>query len=112
MGNKKFAERIRAERLKKNLSQEELAKRLGIQKTRISMWETQGTVPRQDMLLTLCEFFGVSADYLLGNDEKGENPESEKIFSIQRNLSKLSPSELDTANDMLKAVFKKAFGGA
>lgn len=49
MGNAKFSERIKAERLKKNLGQEELAKKLGIQKTRVCMWETQGTVPRQDV---------------------------------------------------------------
>ena len=111
MPNKKFSERIKAERLKRGLSQDALAEILNIQKTRICMWETQGTVPRQDMLLRLCEYFGVSADYLLGNDEKTNNPNDEIINGLQRGFSKLNPEDLKKAQNILKAVFSDAFGG-
>ena len=88
-GNRVFAERIKAEREKMGLSTTDLAKKLGVQKTRISMWETNGTVPRQEMLFKLCELFNVSADYLLGNDRTdGKNPKNETICSIQRGLDK------------------------
>lgn len=49
----------------------ELAEKLGVQKSRVSMWETNGTIPRNDTLLKLCDFFNVTAVYLLGN-ENGE----------------------------------------
>lgn len=111
MGNTKFAERIKAERLKRKLGQEELAKALGIQKTRVCMWETQGTVPRQDVLLKLCDFFSVSADYLLGNDEIGNNPAEETFNQLQRGFSKLDPDDLEKAKNILKAAFGEAFGG-
>lgn len=111
MGNSKFSERIKAERIKRNLGQEELAKALGIQKTRVCMWETQGTVPRQDVLLKLCDFFNVSADYLLGNDGKGSNPTDETINQLQRGFSKLNPEDLEKAKNILKAAFSDAFGG-
>ena len=111
-GNEIFAERVKAEREKKGLSTTQLAERLGIQKTRVSMWETNGTVPRQDMLFKLCGFFDVSADYLLGNDKTdGRNPKNETISSIQRGLDKLSATDLETAQNILKAAFKDAFGG-
>ena len=55
-GNKTFAERVKAQREKIGLSSTELATKLGIQKTRVSMWETNGTVPRQDMLFKVCDF--------------------------------------------------------
>lgn len=111
-GNGVFAERIKAEREKMGLSTTDLAKKLGVQKTRISMWETNGTVPRQDMLFKLCELFNVSADYLLGNDRTdGKNPKNETICSIQRGLDKLSATDLQTAQNILKAAFKDAFEG-
>lgn len=112
MANKIFAERVKAMREKQNLTVTQLAAKLGIQKTRISMWETNGTVPRQEMLLKLCNLFNVSADYLLGNDRTdGGNPHNEKIYSIQRLLDTLNDSELDKAKDILNTVFDKKFGG-
>ncbi|MCI5473201.1 MAG: helix-turn-helix domain-containing protein [Spirochaetia bacterium] len=111
-GNEIFAERVKAEREKKGLSATELAEKFNIQKTRVSMWETNGTVPRQDMLMKLCDFFNVSVDYLLGYDRTdGKNPKNETISSIQRGLDKLSATDLQTAQNILKAAFKDAFGG-
>ena len=111
MGNNIFAERIKYERLKKGVKQEELAAQLEISKSRICMWETQGTVPRNDMLLKLCDYFGVTADYLLGNDVIRENPAEDTINELQRGFSKLNPEQLETAKNILKAAFKEAFGG-
>ncbi len=108
MGNKKFSERVKAERKKKNLTQEAVAQRRGIQSTRVCMWETNGVVPRQDMLLKLCELFDVGTDYLLGNDGITENPVNKKINSIQRMLVDLNPAELETAEAILAAAFKKS----
>lgn len=107
MGNSKFSERVRREREKLSLTQEALAKELGVQKTRVCMWETNGVVPRQDVLLKLCGLFGVSADYLLGNDGIAKNPAKTKINSIQRLLVDLNPTELEMAEAILKAAFKK-----
>lgn len=108
MGNEKFSERVKLEREKRGLTQETFAKELGIQKTRVCMWETNGAVPRQDVLLKLCKFFGVGTDYLLGNDEITDNPAKTKINSIQRMLVDLNPAELETAEAILKAAFKKS----
>ena len=111
-GNKIFAERVKAERTKQGYSTTALANKLNIQKTRVSMWETNGTVPRQEMLLKVCGLFNVSADYLLGNDKTdGQNPKNLTICSIQRGLNKLSESDLEKAQDILKAAFKEAFKG-
>ena len=71
MGNKSFANRIRKLRMDKNLSLERLATELGINKSRIGMWENNGTVPRDDILIKLSKYFNVSIDYLL---ERTDNP--------------------------------------
>jgi transcriptional regulator with XRE-family HTH domain len=76
------------------------------------MWETNGTVPRQDVLMQLCELFDVSIDYLLGNDKTdGNNPKNKKICSIQRLLDTLDESELDKAESILNTIFDNTFGG-
>ena len=54
---------LRAER---NLSQIDLAKRLGVSKSVISSYENEVHLPPYDVLLQLARLFGVSTDYLWG----------------------------------------------
>lgn len=85
MGNKSFANRIRKLRMDKNLSLERLATELGINKSRIGMWENNGTVPRDDILIKLSKYFNVSIDYLLGNEKmEDKEPDSERLQYLDR----------------------------
>ena len=55
---------------------------LGIAKTTISYWRNKsGVIPKQDVILKLSEYFGVSTDYLLSGEEpatKKPLPENEE----------------------------------
>ena len=68
MANKTFSERIKKLRLDNNMTMDALAEKLGVTKSRINMWENNGTVPREDILILLSKLYGVSIDYLLGNE--------------------------------------------
>lgn len=46
-------------------SQEELADRVGVTRQAISRWESDSAKPDADNIITICDLFGVSADYLL-----------------------------------------------
>ena len=74
------------------------------------MWENNGTVPRDDVLIRLSKFFDVSIDYLLGN-EKMENkkPDSERLQYLQRGLGKLDDGRLEKAGKMLSVMFDDIF---
>lgn len=110
MANQFFSMRIRELREKEGLSMEQLAQKLNITKSRINMWENNGTVPRMNVLIELSKFFGVTTDYLLGNDDAGNiSLENKALSSLQRNLGKLSEKDLEVAEGMLKAVFKDIF---
>ncbi|MCR5345022.1 MAG: helix-turn-helix domain-containing protein [Lachnospiraceae bacterium] len=110
MGNEVFAQRIKKLRMDRNLSLDGLAKELGINKSRISMWETNGTVPRDEILLKLSQFFGVSIDYLLGNEQmEGKEPDKGKLQYLQRGLEKLDESRLEKAEKMLSVMFDDIF---
>lgn len=59
---------LKALRLQANLSQSELAQRLGISRSAVSNYESGIRDPNYDILLKLAAFFHVSTDYLLGNE--------------------------------------------
>lgn len=110
MGNQYFSTRIKELRKQAGLSMDDLAKALNITKSRVNMWENNGTVPRMNVLLQLAKFFDVSTDYLLGNDVTSDiGSENSKLHSLQRNLGKLSSEDLEKAENLLKAVFLDIF---
>lgn len=61
-----FAERLKELRSEANVGQVELAKRIGVSKGIISLWENGLREPSMSNLISLAKFFGVSVDYLVG----------------------------------------------
>lgn len=60
--------RIRELRQKKHLSQEELARLLGVDRSAVAKWETATNLPRAEKLLQMAEIFGCSVDKILNRD--------------------------------------------
>ena len=60
------AERIKYLRDQKGFSQTDLAKQLGITRSRVNAWELGTSVPSTQYLVELSHIFKVSTDYLLG----------------------------------------------
>lgn len=56
---------ISAERVRRGLSKDDLARAMGVSRKTIHNWENEGRIPGA-ALSKLADFFGVSADYLLG----------------------------------------------
>lgn len=65
-----LSDRLRDLRIKRNLSQKELAKHLGISPSIVSSYELGERIPSVDRLLALANFYGCSIDYLLGRSQK------------------------------------------
>ena len=61
-----FGNKLRTLRKAKGLSQENLAKQLGISRQAISKWESNLSQPDIDNIIQLCKIFQISADELLG----------------------------------------------
>lgn len=55
-------------RKQQNLSQQDLADRLGVSRQAISRWETGAVQPLADSVKSLAQVFQVSTDYLLNDD--------------------------------------------
>ena len=56
-------------RTKHNLTQQELAIKLGVSREAISLYESNRRDPSLDMLRKLSSFFNVSIDYLINGEE-------------------------------------------
>ena len=63
-----IADRIKILREKKQITQAELAKQLGITRAGVNAWEMGISVPSTQYIVELACFFGVSTDYLLEVD--------------------------------------------
>ena len=65
--------------LRKNFSQEELAKKMHISRQSISKWETGKSLPTTDQIILLSEIFDCSLDTLLKGDKKMEEKAKHEI---------------------------------
>ena len=62
----KFSERLKELRIEKRLSQEQVAKSIGVSQAAIARWEKGVQIPNIDYAILIARFFNVSTDYLLG----------------------------------------------
>lgn len=107
------------------MKQDELALRLGISRSRISMYETGQREPDFETLERLADFFNVDLDYLLGRTNKTtvipssgyytnpetarlaqemfEDPDMRSLFSMKRNMD---PKQFKNYMDFMKAQYK------
>lgn len=61
-----FGDKLKALRKEKGLTQQQLAEKMELVKGSISAYEQNTKYPSLDVLIKLCTFFHVSADYMLG----------------------------------------------
>ena len=65
----KFCLRLKELRVERKLSQADLATATGLTQGAITYWETGQRVPNATAVITLARFFGVTTDYLLGEQD-------------------------------------------
>lgn len=101
-------------RKSKGLTQEELAKILCLSPSAIGLYEQGSRMPRNDTIIKIAEYFGVTIDFLLGFDDINEQTTPETTYddftyALYNETSELTPSEKNALLDMVKS-FKKALG--
>lgn len=65
-----FCKRLESLRKSYNITQKQLADKLGVAKQTVSNWENDNILPSVETLIRICKFFNVSTDYMLGLDDK------------------------------------------
>lgn len=90
-----FGSVLKKLRLKENMTQAQLAQKLGVTKSVISAYETGLRLPSYDILIHISKIFYVSTDYLLGLEKKEEI-----------DLSGLTQDEISALLALIKAMKK------
>ena len=107
-----FGMRIRELRLKKGLTQVDLSRQLDVSQATIAGWEKEVNLPNTGTLQRLAQYFGVSTDYLLGNDppqSQSFSPDETKLIHIYR---RLNDADRQTAFRILSSLSAPAFAHA
>ena len=88
-----FGNRLKNLRLRKHMTQSDLAERLGVTKSVISAYETGLRMPSYDILIKISRIFRVTTDYLLGLESKQEI-----------DVSGLTENEIHALTNLVKAM--------
>lgn len=113
----KFSEFLYRLRKEKNLTQSELAEKLGITNKAVSKWETGEAMPDTAQLLPLAEIFGVSVDELLRGErtvsKQTENPQKDDriYFSDGKDTVEIKPDGTVYVNEEKKERTPQTFLG-
>ena len=65
-----LSDNLKKIRKEHNLSQEDLAEKLGVSRQSVSKWESNQSYPEMDKMLQLCKMFDLNIDELLNQDIK------------------------------------------
>jgi len=103
-----FWERFYSLCIKKETKPNPVAKELGISSGVLTKWKS-GTIPSGETLTKIADYFGVSVDYLLGNDNVKVYDDNDNIVVIDNETRDIIDS-LRTRPEMkiLFSVSKKA----
>lgn len=95
-GAKMISEKIRELRIRHELTQLQLANKLGLTRSSVNAWEQGISVPSTQYLVELAKLFNVSTDYLLG---------VEKTSTV--NVSGLEVKDVQVVYDLVDRLRKK-----
>ncbi len=105
-----FAQRIINLREQKGMYQKDLAEIFNIEQATISNWEKGKRVPDSDMLIKISQFFNVSIDYLLGNENNNKTAEKDlkdkEIFKSVLQKAGYTTNNENISNKELENIIK------
>lgn len=64
-----FKDKIKELRVSKNLSQQQLADKLGLSQSAVAKWELGKTEPTASAIIAIAKFFNETTDYILGLED-------------------------------------------
>ena len=68
---------LRELRKEKNITQEELAEKMGVARRTVSRWETGANMPDMDILIDISDFYGVDLREILDGERKNKQMDKE-----------------------------------
>lgn len=98
-----FGNKLQNLRKNKNMSQEQLADKLGVSRQAVSKWESNASYPEMDKIISICKLFDCSIDELLNTKSKSNEISNKAIHTLNLVLNFISKS----INMFLAMTFKQ-----
>ena len=83
-----FHERLRATRIEKGFTQEQLAKAVGVTKSTMAKYDRGELEPNVKNIKKIAQVLGVSVDYLLGIDNAEQAKSIKLLLDLYRDIAK------------------------
>lgn len=84
MDTKKTGSFLKKLRKEKEMTQEQLAERLGVSNRTVSRWETGSNIPDLDVLIELADLYGVDIRELIDGERKCEKMDQETKDTLKK----------------------------
>lgn len=105
-----FAKNLRFLRENKNMSQEDLAKKLGVEFATISHWENKRREPKMDMVVKIASVFNIDEDILFSdlteNNSLDKNLQSDYAILFDK-ISELSDADRELIINIIETRKKQ-----
>ena len=102
----KFGNKFKVLRTRYGMTQNDIAKHLGISQQTVASWESNRTEPNIATIKLIAEYFNISVNYFFGEDnDSGDATQSPEFFIIQRNAKQMSKTQLNKMYNLLKLSF-------
>ena len=95
---------------KHSLTPSGAATKIGFNRASVTMWKSTGKAPKQDLLIRIAEYFGVSVDYLLGKEKAptengGHTVDLNEVdFAFYGGYKELDEHDQETVRDMVRIM--------
>lgn len=80
----KLSDNLKSIRKENNLSQEQLAEKLGVSRQAVSKWESGQSYPEMDKVLLICKLFNYNIDELMNENVKEVNETKQSKININK----------------------------
>ena len=80
----KLSDNLKIIRKENNLSQEQLAEKLGVSRQAVSKWESGQSYPEMDKVLLICKLFNYNIDELMNENVKEVNETKESKINLNK----------------------------
>lgn len=103
----KLSDNLKDIRKKNDLSQEQLAEKLGVSRQAVSKWESGQSYPEMDKLLLICKLFNYNIDELVNGNVKEVNETKQSKINFNKYIEDFFNFITKTVNMLSSMKFKQ-----